>query len=122
MSTTQDLMASGQPAALASRLGWTQAAITAAGTTSADATACGAGANFFILTATGSDGIRMNSATPLLTEIIVANTSGSNGKVYPPTGGKVNGGTTDAGETIATTTVQSWYRISTTDWVAVLGA
>lgn len=120
MTQTGELI--GLPALTQTQLGWTKASITAAGSTSANATACGAGANFFILTATGSDGVRMNSATPLLTEVIVANTSGSNGVVYPPTGGKVNGGSTDAGETIASTTVQVWYRITTTDWVAVLGA
>lgn len=104
------------------QLGLSSIAITAAGSTSADATACGAQSNFFILTATGTDGIRMNSAVPLLTPIYVANPSGSNGKVYPHTGGTVNGGTTDAGETIATTTVQIWIRYSNTAWAAVLGA
>lgn len=104
------------------QLGKTQTAITAAGTTSADATVCGAQANVFIVTATGADGIRMNAATPLLTPIIVINPSGSNGKVYPQTGGAVNGGSTDAGETIGTTTVQIWIRYSTTAWGAILGA
>jgi len=120
MTQTSDLI--GLPPLTQQQLGWTKASITAAGSTSANATACGAGANFFVMTATGSDGIRMNSAVPLLTEIVVANTSGSNGVVYPPTGGKVNGGSTDAGETIGTTTVQIWWRISNTDWVASLGA
>jgi hypothetical protein len=64
----------------------------------------------------------MNAATPLLTPIYVCNTSGSNGKVYPTVGGAVNGGSTDAGETIGTTTVQIWIRISTNVWAASLGA
>lgn len=122
MAKADDLMGLGFPAAQATAIGLTSAAITAAGTTSADATAANAQNTFLIVTATGSDGIRLSSSTPLLTPIIVANPSGSNGKVYPHTGGAVNGGSTDAGETIATTTVQIWVRYSATAWAAVLGA
>lgn len=122
MTKALDMMGLGfsWPQALA--LGFSSVAITAAGTTSANATACDAQNDVFIMTASGSDGIRMNSAAPLLKPFIVANTSGSNGKVYPHTGGAVNGGSTDAGETCATTTVQIWMRVSSTAWVAVLGA
>lgn len=123
MASMTDLMTGGHmPWLQAQQLGFSSKAITAAGTTSADATACDSQNNMFIMTATGSDGIRMSSSAPLLTEIYVANTSGSNGKVYPHTGGTVNGGSTDAGETCGTTTVQIWLRISSTAWVAVLGA
>lgn len=120
MTKATDLV--GLPSLTQTQLGWTSGAITAAGTTSADATACGAQTNLFIMTASGSDGIRMSSSTPLLTEIIVANTAAGNGKVYPHTGGKVNGGSTDAGETCNATTVQLWMRVNTTDWIAILGA
>jgi hypothetical protein len=122
MAKSSDLMGLGFASAQANAIGFTLKAITAAGTTSADATACDAQSTFFNVTATGSDGIRMSSSAPLLTPIVVANPSGSNGVVYPHTGGTVNGGSTDAGETIATTTVQIWFRISSTAWVAVLGA
>lgn len=120
MSKADELV--GMPPLTRTQLGWTNTTITAAGTTSADATACGAGANFFVMTASGSDGVRMNASTPLLTEIIVANTAAGNGKVYPHTGGKVNGGSTDAGETCNATTVQLWMRVNSTDWIAILGA
>lgn len=122
MSKASDLMGLGFPGAQATAIGFTSASITAAGTTSANATAIGNQATFLIMTATGADGIRMSSEAPLLTPIVVANTSGSNGKVYPHTGGTVNGGSTDAGETCGTTTVQIWMRISSTAWCAVLGA
>lgn len=123
MATTNDLMTGAHLAALAAQqLGYSSVAISAAGTTSTDATVCDGQNKVFILTATGSDGIRMNSSVPLLSFVIVANTSGSNGKVYPHTGGTVNGGSTDAGETIGTTTVQIWMRLSATAWCAVLGA
>lgn len=120
MASVQDLLSAFAPAQ-SNLIGYTQKAITAAGTTSSDATVCTTD-KFFILTATGADGIRMNASAPLLTPIVVANTSGSNGKVYPTVGGAVNGGSTDAGETVGTTTVQIWFRVSTNVWVAVLGA
>ena len=122
MTIATDLMQLGCSWPLAQALGLSSVAITAAGTTSANATACDNQNDFFIMTATGADGIRMNAAVPLLTPIFVSNPSGSNGKVYPHTGGIVNGGSTDAGETIGTTTVQMWIRYSATNWAAILGA
>lgn len=122
MAKTTDLTGVGFSPQQALTIGLSSIAITAAGTTSTDATVCDNQNKFFILTATGADGIRMNSAVPLLTPIVVSNPSGSNGKVYPPTGGTVNGGSTDAGETIGTTTCQIWIRYSATAWAAVLGA
>lgn len=122
MAKTTDLTGVGFAPAQAQAVGYSSIAITAAGSNSATATVCDNQNSFFILTATGTDGIRMNSAVPLLRPIVIANTSGSNGKVYPPTGGTVNGGSTDAGETITSTTVQIWYRFSSTGWAAVLGA
>jgi hypothetical protein len=122
MAKSSDLMGLGFSAAMAQAIGLTPKAITAAGSTAAGATACDAQSTFFTVTATGADGIRMSSSAPLLTPIVVANSSASNGVVYPHTGGTVNGGSTDAGETVATTTVQIWFRVSSTAWVAVLGA
>lgn len=121
MPKSADLMGLGFSGAMAQALGYTNKSITAAGTTSADATACDAQSTFFLMTATGSDGIRMNASAPLFTEIWIA-CPGTAGKVYPHTGGIVNGGSTDAGETVTATTVHIWMRISATAWVAVLGA
>jgi len=122
MTKTQDMMGLGFSWPQAQALGDTSVTITAAGTTSTDATVCNAQNTVFIMTASGSDGVRMNSAVPLLTQIWVCNTAAGNGKVYPHTGGKVNGGSTDAAETCNATTVQIWQRINSTDWVACLGA
>lgn len=122
MTKASDMMGLGFSWPQAQNLGYSRVAITAAGTQSSDATACDDQNSVFIMTATGSDGIRMNSAVPLLKPIIVANTSGSTGKIYPHTGGTVNGGSTDAAESCATTTVQIWMRVSSTAWIAVLGA
>lgn len=122
MTKTTDMMGLGFPAAQALALGDSSVAITAAGSTSANATACDGQNTVFIMTASGSDGIRMSASAPLLSQIMVANTAAGNGKVYPHTGGTVNAGSTDAGETCNATTVQIWMRVSATAWVAVLGA
>lgn len=122
MTKASDFAGIGLPPAVAANLGYSNVAITAAGTTSADATACDAQNSVFIMTASGSDGIRMSASTPLLRPIIVGCTAAGNGKVYPHTGGAVNGGSTDAGETCNGTTCQIWMRISSTAWIAVLGA
>lgn len=122
MTKSADMMGLGFSWPQAQALGLSSIAITAAGTTSADATGCDAQNKVFIMTASGADGIRMSSSVPLLTPIIVANTAAGNGKVYPHTGGTVNSGSTDAGETCNATTVQIWIRVSSTAWIAVLGA
>lgn len=122
MTKASDLMSLGLPWPQAVALGFQSKAITAAGSASTDATVCDAQNNVFTMTASGTDGIRMNSAVPLLTPIIVANSAAGNGKVYPHTGGTVNSGSTDAAETINATTVQIWIRVSNTAWIAVLGA
>lgn len=89
-------------------------AITAAGTTSADATVLSAQSKLVTMTATGSDGIRFSTNMPLQELHYVYNSSGSTGKVYPPTGGALNGGSTDAGLSLATLKVATFYRVSTT--------
>jgi hypothetical protein len=122
MTKMQDMMGLGFSWPQAQALGDSSVAITAAGSTSANATGCDAQNTIYLMTASGSDGIRMNSAIPLLTPIVVANNAAGNGKVYPHTGGTVNAGSTDAGETCNATTVQIWWRVSSTAWVAVLGA
>lgn len=122
MTKMADMMGLGFSWPQAMALGDSSVAITAAGTTSANATGCDAQNTIFIMTASGSDGVRMSASTPLLTPIVVANTAAGNGKVYPHTGGAVNGGSTDAGETCNATTVQIWWRVSSTAWIAVLGA
>lgn len=122
MSKTSDLMGLGFSAPQASNIGYSSVAITAAGTTTADATVCDAQNSFFIMTATGSDGIRMNSAVPLLRPILVVNTSGSTGKVYPASGGAINGGSTDAAISVPANKSAIILRYSTTGWMLNLSA
>lgn len=114
MALDKDLMGVGIPDSAARRIGLpVNFAATGAGTTSADATVLNAQNKVVTLTATGSDGIRFATNMPLMTPHWVFNSSGSTGKVYPPTGGAINGGSTDAGLSLTTLKVAIFLRIST---------
>lgn len=123
MPLRTDLTGAGIPALPARRLGNNPvAAISAAGTTSADATAVLAAQDTINLTATGSDGIRFAADVPLMVPIFVSNTSGSTGKIYTATGGNWSGGTTDAGLSITTKKACVVYRLSSTLWICIFSA
>jgi hypothetical protein len=122
MTSSKDLMGLGFSWPGAQAIGYSNIAITAAGSTTTDATVCDATNDVFIMTATGSDGIRMNAAVPLLTPLIVINTSGSTGKVYPATGGNFNGLSTDAAISVGANKMLILIRYSTTGWGSNLSA
>lgn len=115
MALNTDLMGVGMADSLARRVGLpTQIAITAAGTNAATATVLNAQNKVVNLTASGSDGVRFPDNMPLNAEFWVYNSSGSTGKVYAPTGGNINGGSTDAGFSLTTLKVSVWMRLTTT--------
>jgi len=122
MTAAKDLMGLGFAWPAAQAEGFSSIAITAAGTTTTDATVCDGQNDFFIMTATGSDGIRMNSALPLLVPVVVVNTSGSIGKVYPATGGNFNGLSTDAAISAGANKSLILMRYSTTGFQSNLSA
>jgi hypothetical protein len=122
MTKSSDMMGLGFSWPQAQAIGYSNVAITAAGTTSADATACDAQNSVFTMTATGADGVRMNTAVPLLRPILVVNTSGSTGIVYPFTGGNFAGGSTDAGISVPSRKTIIIMRYSTTGWLYNLSA
>lgn len=99
------------------------AAVTAAGTTAADATILKKQQTFVNMTATGSDGIKLPADADIGVEYIVYNSSGSTGKVYPPTSGTLNGGTATSGSlSVATLKVARFIRYSSTGWIFILTA
>lgn len=115
MALNTDLVGLGMPDALARRVGMpTQIASTAAGSNAATATVLSAQTRIANMTATGADGIRFNDNMPLNTPHYVYNSSGSTGKVYAPTGGNLNGGSTDAGLSLTTLKVAMFLRLTTT--------
>lgn len=122
MTASKDLMGLGFAWPLAQAEGWSNIAITAAGSTTTDATVCDAQNDFFVMTATGSDGIRLNGAMPLLQPIVVVNTSGSIGKVYPVSGGNFNGLSTDTAISVGANKSLIVMRYSTTGFQSNLSA
>lgn len=123
MPLSKDLMGVGEAAALASILGFNPAvAVTAAGSSSTDATLLLGAQNWALMTATGADGVRMPAGTRQLRAHVVTNVSGSTGLVYPPTGGNFSGGSTDAGISVASRKTIICWRYSATGWAYNLSA
>lgn len=122
MTSAKDLMSLGMAWPLAQAEGFSNVAITAAGTTTTDATVCDAQNDVFQLTATGADGIRLNTAWPLLQPVFICNISGSTGKVYPATGGNFNGLSTDGAISVGANKTLIVMRFSTTGWLSNLSA
>jgi hypothetical protein len=122
MAQTADLMGFGTPGPVADLLGTNApASLTAAGTTSTDAKVVATGQDFIILTGTGSDGIRLPAGAGIGVEYYITCIAGG-AKVYPHTGGALNGGTTDAGITVATAKAAIAKRYSSTGWLFNLSA
>ncbi len=123
MSLDKDLMGVGFADKQAQNVGLpNNLAVTAAGTTSADATVLGTQNKVVTMTATGSDGIRLPANMKLNDPYWVFNSSASTGKVYPTVGGAINAGNTDAGLSMATHTTAVFMRLSTNVTVAILTA
>lgn len=122
MSSSTDLMGLGMAFPLATAVGLSNIAITAAGTTTTDAKVCDVQNDFFQMTATGSDGIRLSSSVALLTPIFVTNISGSTGTVYPPTSGTFNGLSANTGIAVGANKSAFFIRYSSTGWLSNLSA
>ena len=123
MALNTDLMGVGMADSVARRVGLpVNKAVTAAGTASTDATVLDVQNKVVTMTATGADGIRFPTNMPLNAEFWVFNSSGSTGLVYPPTGGAINAGSTDAGLSMATHKTAVFMRISTNVVIAILTA
>src|SRR5262245_35091642 len=98
MPLSTQFMGAGMPAEFSRLEGYNPAvAVTAAGSSSANATVLLPAQNLVLMTATGSDGVRMPAGIGLVKAHIVVNVSASAGLVYPPTGYNFAGGSTDAG-------------------------
>ena len=121
---SKDLMGCSIPPEAAQRLGWPgTSAVTAAGSSATDATTLGKEARVVLMTATGADGIKLPSDAELMVPYVVFNSSGSTGKVYPPTSGTLNGGTATTGSlSLTTLKVATFYRYSSTGWLFNLTA
>lgn len=122
MAQTADLMGYGTPGPVADLLGTNApASLTATGTTSTDAKVVATGQDFIVLTGSGSDGIRLPSGAQIGVDYYITCITGG-AKVYPHTGGALNGGSTDAGITVGANKAAIAKRYSSTGWFFNLSA
>lgn len=122
MSTQKDLMGVGMPAEQASRLGFPGiSTVTAAGTTTADATVLLKEQRVVEMTASGSDGVRLPATAELMVPYIVYAKTGA-GKVYPPSGAAFNADTADQSQAIAVNLCAIFFRTGSLSWVSICGA
>lgn len=124
MTLAKDLMGVGMPAEQSTREGWPgTSAVTAAGSTSTDATVLLKEQRVVLMTATGADGVILPSTAELMIPYVVYNSSGSTGKVYPPASGTLNGGTATSGSlSLTTLKTATFWRYSSTGWLFNLTA
>lgn len=122
MPLATSLMGVGLPAEQASRIGFPGVStITAAGTTTTDATVLTKEQRVIEMTASGSDGVRLPAAAGLMEPYIIWAKTGT-GKVYPPSGGSINADTADQSQTIAVNLCALFMRTSTNAWFSICGA
>lgn len=102
MPLRSNLMQSGAAPSLARAIcGQSSGALTLAGTLQADAVALPAAVNI-IGTASANQGGILRADLNVGEEQVVINTTGATIKVYPPIGGKINGGSANAAVSIPT--------------------
>jgi hypothetical protein len=118
----KDMMGVGMPAEFATREGYpASSAVTAAGTTTADATVLLKAQRVVVMTASGSDGIRLPADAELMVPYIVTAKTGA-GKVYPPSGASFNEDTADQSQTVGVNLAAIFYRYGSLNWVSICGA
>jgi hypothetical protein len=123
MALSKDIVGVGLPDLVSRLLGFNPAiAVTAAGTTSVDATVMTVGQNWALMTATGADGVRIPAGLLQLRPHVVTNVSASTGKVYPPVGSNFANAAADVAISVpAGKTILCW-RYSALGWAYNLSA
>jgi len=117
MPLAKDFIGIGMPAAFAQMEGFNPAvAVTAAGTTTVNATVLLLAQDFVLMTATGADGVRLPAGTLQLQQYIVTNVSAGTGKIYPPSGGNFAGDTTDNFISLLSRKTVIFWRHSALGW------
>jgi hypothetical protein len=118
----KDLTSLGMPPALASRMGIQIKSITATGTGQGTPLVY-SGDYALLTTAASTTACTLDSAFPVGETAYVANVSTVTGLIYPPTGGNINGGSTNNFLRLPAASVATVTRTSTTAfWVQLSGA
>lgn len=121
MSTVQDFMGLGMPGPLANRIGNTPATLAGVGTAQTGAAAIQT-ALTNATTAGGATAFVLPSSASLGRAFYFFNSSATTALVFPPSGGNINGGSTDASFSVAQNKFVTFMRLSTTAWAANLSA
>ena len=118
MTIQREILGAGGGAALAQAVSGTRdLTMTAAGATQATATDL-ASANNVVTTCTEAAGGVILVSKDVGDTILVINATANNLRVYPPTGGAINGGTTNAPAVLGAYRGANFYQINATDFGA----
>lgn len=118
----KDMMGVGMPDQFSRREGFPGlSTVTAAGTTTSDATVLLKEQRVVEATGTGADGVKLPSTAELMVPYIIYAKSGTL-KVYPPTGAQMNADTADQSQTVAVNLAAIFYRTGSLTWISLCGA
>lgn len=121
MPSAAELIGLGTPPKLAGLSGNLPSAKTGVGTAQTGATPITT--NFTVLTASGGATAFLLPAVPAGSgPYIVSNQSGTTALVFPPSGGSIQGGSTDASFSVATNKSAMFFKTSATAWAVNLSA
>lgn len=121
MPSAKTLIGIGAPALWANQVGFTVSSKTAAGTTQAAATLITTNLTL-VTTAGGADSVRLPPTAIGDGPYIVAAISSTTAQVFPPTGGTIQGGSTDAAFNVAQNKTAMFFKTTATAWVVNLSA
>lgn len=119
MATAEGLMGVGVPAEVALRTGWTIVTVTTNGSTqgSTGGLLKGPGNKIVLADVAGSNGaVTLPADAGLGDELEIYNTSGTAGRVYPPSGGTLQNGTANQFVTLAANGATHIRKVSATNW------
>lgn len=124
-----DLTGSGMPVQMAAYVGWpANKAVTASGTAQLSDSAALTAGNLLqigpntITTAGGATAIQIPSTMPINASLLVNVTSSTTALLFPPSSGTINGGNGNASINVAQNKPTLVVRLSSTVFVAIIGA
>lgn len=125
MALAKELIGLGFPSVQASNMGGQYASVTAAGSTQTDATLIGASLNV-AASADGTKGVIL-PACEVGASILIFNNAGSTLKVYPDSGSAISVagtglGTTNAAFSQLTYKATLYFKVTSTQWIAITTA
>lgn len=121
MAQAKDLMGLGMPDRLAALLGNTPATLTGVGTSQAGATLMSS-SMADLITSSGQTAFVFSATTSLTRLFFLCNTTATTALIFPPVGGAINNGSTDASVNLAQNKTALFWRNGTLTWRFLLTA